>query len=142
MQFAAVSFPVSEDSNSGSKSGIFTDLKGNGRKLHSAIIGKIFPISEQCHHLKINSRGFLLYENEISCHPIGIPEILISYWFLLMILNRGDRVGHWWDPGNQFRGLIPAPYQLLKERDGGGNFFHLGRHWGDPEGTVFHYLQW
>ena len=38
-----------------------------------------------------------------------------------MILNRGDRGGHWWDPGNQFRGLIPAPNQLLKERDGGGN---------------------
>jgi len=45
--------------------GISTDLKGNGRKLHSAIIGKIFPISEQCHHLKINLRGFLLYGNDI-----------------------------------------------------------------------------
>ena len=39
MQFAAVSFPVSEDSNSGSKSGIFTDLRRFGRKLHSANIG-------------------------------------------------------------------------------------------------------
>ena len=94
---------------------------------------------------KINLAGLLLVRNRISWDsgpPIGIPEILISYWFLLMILNRGDRVGHWWDPGHQFRGLIPAPNQLLKERDGGGNFFHLGRHWGDPEGTVFHYLQW
>ena len=83
-----------------------------------------------------------MYENEISCHPIGIPEILISYWVLLMILNRGDRGGHWWDPGNQFRRLITVPNQLLKERDGGGNaraFFSI---WGDPEGTVFHYLQW
>ena len=86
--------------------------------------------------------AFYCMEMRFSCHPIGIPEILISYWFLLMILNRGDRGGHWWDPGNQFRRLITVPNQLLKERDGGGNaraFFSI---WGDPEGTVFHYLQW
>ena len=62
--------------------------------------------------------------------PIGIPEILISYWFLLMILHPGFgvatelfRLGSGEIPDFQeiqFGQGIAAPNRLLEERDGGG----------------------
>ena len=69
MQFAAVSFPLSEDSNSGSKSGIITDLR---EKLHSAVIG-IFENSSRSVKMfqpKIHLGGLFVVQ-------IGFLEILV-----------------------------------------------------------------